>query len=147
MRTATIILLVGMTVMLLSCGLADGGQKAADSEGGATSVTPGTPPGMVTPLSTSHDGPTSAEREQVSEDSEAGASSQATVMGSSVAPPAGSMIAYDGPTSLEERILKSPVIARVRLDSATSTVESRPYVPGNEVHQRSWSSASEFWST
>ena len=110
--------------MLLSCGLADGGQKAADSEGGATSVTPGTPPGMVTPLSTSHDGPTSAEREQVSEDSEAGASSQASVMGSSVAPPAGSMIAYDGPTSLEERIFASPVIARVRLDSATSTVES-----------------------
>ena len=51
MRTATIILLVGMTVMLLSCGLTDGGQKAADSEGGATSVTTGTPPGMVTPLS------------------------------------------------------------------------------------------------
>ena len=45
-------------------------------------------------------------------------------MGSSVAPPAGSMIAYDGPSSFEERILKSPVIARVRLDSATSTVQS-----------------------
>ncbi len=117
--------------MLLSCGLADGGQKAADSEGGATSVTPGTPPGMVTPLSTSHDGPTSAEREQVSEDSEAGASSQASVMGSSVAPPAGSMIAYDGPTSLEERIFASPVIARVRLDSATSTAESGTIFDGS----------------
>ena len=32
--------------------------------------------------------------------------------------------AYDGPSSLEERILASPVIARVRLDSTTSTVES-----------------------
>ena len=130
MRTATIILLVGMTTMLLSCGLADGGQKAADSEGGATSVTPGTPPGMVTPLSTSPDAPSSLEKEQVSEDSEAGASSQGTVTGSPVAPPAGSMIAYDGPTSLEERILKSPVIARVRLDSATSTVELGPTYQG-----------------
>ena len=33
-------------------------------------------------------------------------------------------VSYDGPSSLESRILKSPVIARVRLRSATSTVES-----------------------
>ena len=33
-------------------------------------------------------------------------------------------VAYVGPTSLEERIFASPVIARVRLDSVTSTVES-----------------------
>ena len=33
-------------------------------------------------------------------------------------------MSYDGPSSLEERILASAVIARVRLDSATSTVES-----------------------
>ena len=33
-------------------------------------------------------------------------------------------ISYDGPTSLEERIFASPVIARVRLDSTTSTVEA-----------------------
>ena len=32
-------------------------------------------------------------------------------------------VSYSGPTSLEERILASPVIARVRLDSVTSTVE------------------------
>ena len=83
MRTATtIILLVGMTVMLLSCGLADGGQKAPDSEGGATSVAPGTPPSMVTPLSASPDAPTRRlEKEQVSEDSEASASSQETIDG------------------------------------------------------------------
>ena len=44
----------------------------------------------------------------------------ATTSGSvAPAPPA-----YDGPSSLEERILASPVIARVRLDSTTSTVES-----------------------
>ena len=39
-------------------------------------------------------------------------------------------VAYDGPTSLEERVLKSPVIARVRLDSATSTVEPGPTYQG-----------------
>ena len=33
-------------------------------------------------------------------------------------------LSYDGPSSLEERILASAVIARVRLDSATSAVES-----------------------
>ena len=33
------------------------------------------------------------------------------------------MIAYKGPTSLEERIFASPVIARVRLDSVSSTAE------------------------
>ena len=81
MRTAPIALLVGMTVMLLSCGLTDGGQKAADSEGGATSVAPGTPPSMVTPLSASPDAPSSLEKEQVSEDSEASASSQETMSG------------------------------------------------------------------
>ena len=32
-------------------------------------------------------------------------------------------VGYDGPTSLEERIFASPVIARVQLSSATSTVE------------------------
>ena len=41
------------------------------------------------------------------------------------------MIAYDGPTSLEERIFASPVIARVRLDSATSTVESATIYDGS----------------
>ena len=87
MRTASIILLVGVTAMLLGCGLrGDSGQ--------------------------------------VAEESEATASSQATMVGPFVVPSAGSMIAYDGPSSLEERILRSPVIARVRLDSATSTVES-----------------------
>ena len=37
---------------------------------------------------------------------------------------------YLGPTSLEERILESPVIARVQLDSTTSTVESVPTFRG-----------------
>ncbi len=33
-------------------------------------------------------------------------------------------VGYSGPSSLEERIFKSPVIARVRLDSVSSSVES-----------------------
>ena len=94
MRTATIILLVGVTAMLLGCGLlGDSGQ--------------------------------------VAEESEATASSQATMVGPFVAPSAGSAIAYDGPSSLEERILKSPVIARVRLDSVTSAAESGTIFDGS----------------
>ncbi len=53
---------------------------------------------------------------QKTEKSEAGAVS--TVVVGVRAP------AYYGPTSLEERILASPVIARVRLDSVSSTAES-----------------------
>ena len=41
----------------------------------------------------------------------------------SAAPPA-----YDGPTSLEERIFASPVIARVRLDSTASTTVESPTI-------------------
>ena len=86
MRTASIILLVGVPAMLLGCGLlGDSGQ--------------------------------------VAEESEATASSQATMVGPFVVPSAGSAIAYDGPSSLKERILKSPVIARVRLDSVSSAAE------------------------
>ena len=40
-------------------------------------------------------------------------------------------VSYDGPSSFEERILKSPVVARVRLDSATSTVESATIFDGS----------------
>ena len=71
------------------------------------------------------------DRGQVDEESKASASPQETTVGSSVAPAVQSMIAYDGPTSLEERILKSPVIARVRLDSTTSTVESATIYDGS----------------
>ena len=83
-RTTTIILSIGMTVMLLGCGLFDGGQKAAESDDEVS----------VAPLS--------------------------------AAPPSGMVapISYLGPTSLEEKIFESLVIARVRLNSATSTVES-----------------------
>ena len=83
-RTTTIILSIGMTVMLLGCGLFDGGQKSAESDDEVSVAPPSAAPpsGMVAPIS------------------------------------------YLGPTSLEERIFESLVIARVRLNSATSTVES-----------------------
>ncbi len=41
-----------------------------------------------------------------------------------VTPPRAVPLPYDGPVSLEERTLKSPVIARVRLDSVSSAAES-----------------------
>ena len=91
MRTATLALSLAMAVTLLGC------------EGGATSVAPGTPPGMVTPLSASPDAPSSLEEEQVSEDSEASASSQETLVGSPVTPAVQSAIAYLGPTSILKR--------------------------------------------
>ena len=94
MRTFTAIILFGMTVMLLGCGLLNGGEESPDSEPVTPSVEPSATP-SVTPTA-------------VSEGSQ--------LRGSP--PPF-----YLGPTSLEERILASPVIARVRLDSTTSTVE------------------------
>ena len=90
-RTTTIILSIGMTVMLLGCGLFDGGQKSAESDDEVSVAPPSAAPpsGMVAPIS------------------------------------------YLGPTSLEERIFESLVIARVRLDSATSTVESATIYDGS----------------
>ena len=67
------------------------------------------------------------DRGQEAGESAADASSQETSAGLSVA-----RISYDGPTSLEERILKSPVIARVRLDSTASMVEYGRTVRGME---------------
>ena len=85
-RPFTIILLTGVAVMLLGCGIFDVGQKVARSD------------------------------DEVS----AAPSPVVSKSASSVAP---SSPNYLGPSSLESRILASPVIARVRLDSATSTVE------------------------
>lgn len=47
-------------------------------------------------------------------------------------PPHGAMPGYSGPMSLEERIFASPVIARVRLESVSSSVESGSTVRGDE---------------
>ena len=85
-RSFTIILLTGVAVMLLGCGIFDVGQKVARSDD-EVSAAPSPVVSRVAP---------------------------------SMAP---SSPNYLGPSSLESRILASPVIARVRLDSATSTVE------------------------
>ena len=170
MRTATLILLTGVTMMLLGCGLSDGGQEA--QEGGTapaefetpagTLVSPvvsETPKGTVAPpvelerRTGTVTPPVETERRTgtvtppvelerrtgtvtppvelktptatvtppvVSETSTATLAPLLTV-----APPL-----YTGPTSLEERIFASPVIARVRLDSVSSTTELGPTYQG-----------------
>ena len=113
MRKFTVILSFGVTVLLLGCGFLSDGEQSPDSE-------PATP--SVEPAAVSEG--------QQSEEDESSISERVTP---SVVPTAVSEgqqflgtapIIYLGPTSLEERILASPVIARVRLDSTTSTAES-----------------------
>ena len=166
MRTATLILLTGVTMMLLGCGLFDGGQVVQEGEGGTapaefetpagTLVSPvvsETPKGTVappvetkTPTGTvappveleRHTGtvtppveletPTGTVTPMVETKTPIGtvAPPTATITPTgtvtpplSVPPPP-----YDGPKSLEERIFESSVIARVRLDSVSSSAES-----------------------
>ena len=84
MQTLTLTLSIGMTVLLLGCGLFSGGRTSDEREAGTVST-----------------------------------------VAVGVRPPA-----YFGSTSLEERILKSPLIAKVRLDSVSSTAESGPTYQG-----------------
>ena len=95
MQSLTFTLLIGITVLLLSCGIFQSQQQSA-----------------------SRDDDVSAAPLVVSE------ASPATV--ASVPP------FYNGPSSLESRILASPVIARVRLDSVSSTAESGPTYQGTK---------------
>ena len=60
MRAANFILMAGMAVMLLGCGLFDDGQEAAESEGGAPPVAPGVAPPVGT-QPVAYLGPTSLE--------------------------------------------------------------------------------------
>ena len=101
MRTFTVILSFGMTVMLLGCGLFNGGEESPESE-------------PVTPTAVS-EGLLPDGFPMIQQPTQSG----------TTAP-----LIYLGPTSLEERILASPVIARVVLDSATSTVESSTTLDG-----------------
>ena len=162
MRTATLILLTGVTMMLLGCGLSDGGQEA--QEGGTAPAEFETPAGtLVSPVvSETYVGtvapPEVSERPAVLETptdtvgpsvvaetpaaletptatvaspmetktpigTEVPSVATKTPIGTaaplSVPPPP-----YDGPKSLEERIFESSVIARVRLDSVSSSAES-----------------------
>ena len=89
-----------MAMMLLSCGLFSDGREVAKGDGETTPAVSVTRTTNVAPLPVVTGTPRSAS--------------------------ARLPVAYRGPLSLEERILDSPVIARVRLDSATSTVEYGP---------------------
>ena len=118
MRIFVVLLSIGMTVLLLGCVLLNGGQessKGADSTP-VTTRESAEPPSVVSAVPSPMATPESAE--------------QAQPMVSAVSPPATAQVSYFGPTSLEERIVASPVIARVRLDSVTSTAESGPTFRG-----------------
>ena len=108
--TMRMMVLLPTVAVLLSCGLFDGGQAAEENEVGAASQE-----AMV--------GSAEASRETTV----GSAAASRETMVAAVASPG-----YLGPTSLEERILKSPVIARVRLDSTTPAVEYGPTVRGME---------------
>ena len=109
MRTFTVILLLGMTVMLLGCGLLNGGEKSPDSE-------------RVMPTAVSEDLQSEGEESPDSERVTPTVAPTAVSDGQQFLGTA--PLIYLGPSSLEERVLAYPVIARVRLDSTTSTVES-----------------------
>ena len=118
MRTFSFILLAGMTLMLLACGLSDGGEEA--QEGGTPTVETETPTSMVPPpveLAT----PTGTAAPPLGSGTPSGTAT----------PLSSAPVLYTGPTSLEERVLASPVIARVQLDSATSTAESATIYDGS----------------
>ena len=148
MRTSTFILSIVVAAMLLGCGLFDDGHGAAESEGGAQSVVAKVSPPAATPTSAANDEEkppaVSATSPPVTAPAlpESGGEEPPVVSAVSppVAPPTSTAsdepvatgalavagarpVSYDGPSSLEERILASPVIARVRLDSTTSTIE------------------------
>ena len=88
-------------MLLLSCGLSGGGQQALEGDGVEPLLETKTPSGGVAPP-TATITPTGTVTPPLS-----------------VPPPP-----YDGPKSLEERIFESSVIARVRLDSVSSSAES-----------------------
>ena len=112
MRAFSFILLAGMTMLLIGCGLSGGEEEAQEGEA--------TPAVLETPIDTV--GPSVvAETPTVATKTPIGAAAPL-----SAAPPF-----YRGPTSLEERIFASPVIARVRLDSTTSAVESATAFDGS----------------
>ena len=146
MRTATLILLVGVTMMLLGCGLSDGGQEFQAGEGGTPLVELETPTGTASPpvvLET----PTGTVTSLVGTGTPTGTAMppvETPTPSGGVAPPTATITPtgtvtpplnvppspYHGPKSLEERIFVSPVIARVRFDSVSSTTELGPTYQG-----------------
>ncbi len=112
MKAFSFILLAGMTMLLIGCGLSGGEEEA--QEGEATPAVLGTPIDTVGPSMVAET-PTVATKTPIG----------------TAAPLSAARPFYRGPTSLEERIFASPVIARVQLDSATSTVESATSYDGS----------------
>ena len=106
---------IGMVMLLLGCGLFDDGQKTAESTGKL--------PSPISEASKDRTAPSA-----VSETPVTSATPVASEKAPAVAAPMS--IGYDGPSSLEGRIFDSPVIARVRLDSATSSVVSETILDG-----------------
>ena len=105
MRALTFIPVMGMTMLLLGCGLFGSGEEDR---------------GEVESLMFSERTPgTSAP----SPESERSSETERPVVAASVA--------YDGPRSMEQRIIDSPVIVRVRLNSVSSTVESAVIFDGS----------------
>ena len=105
MPISTFIVSMGMVLLLLGCGLLSGEQKSAERDGEVPAVTQTVP-----------------EPHPAEPDGEVSASPTAPALLNrkvSVAP----IFSWAGATSLETRILASPVIARVRLDSVSSTTE------------------------
>ena len=131
MRTFTFILLAGMTLMLLGCGLSGGGQEAQEGEASAAETK--TPAGTVAPPVETQP-PASTVSPLVATETPTGTASppvEQETPTSTEAPLSAAPVLYTGPTSLEERIFASPVIARARVDSTASTVESATIFDGS----------------
>ena len=120
MRLFTATLSLVIAVILLGCGLSIGGHKDMENDDKSPTVVSTLPsPGTTSEIDDESLSVVSA-IPQPSINPKTDNIAQAVVSNTltGVAP-----ISYLGPTSLEERVLKSPVIARVQLESATSTAE------------------------
>ena len=144
MRKSTFIVSLGMVLLLVGCGLLDTERQISrldphpsEPDNGA-STTPRSVPSaapaqangelFVTPTLASGPGGTKSTVEVSTDTREASQAHPAEPSGR--AGSASGNFLYHGPSSLEKRVLKSHVIARVRLDSVSSTVESGPTYQG-----------------
>ena len=131
MKAFSFILLAGMTMLLIGCGLSGGEEEA--QEGEATPAVLETPIDTVGP-SVVAETPTATVTPMVETKTPVGTVTPTVATKTPIgtaAPLSAAPPFYRGPTSLEERILASPVIARVQLDSATSTAESATIYDGS----------------
>ena len=125
MRTFSLILLAGTILMFLACGLSDGGQEAHEGDEVEPLVASATPAGTAPAVETKT--PAGTVSPPVATETTTGTASPpvaAETPAGTEAPLSAAPVLYTGPTSLEERIFASPVIARVRLDSVSSAAES-----------------------